>query len=182
MIISSSLLVFSLALATAPAVAVAPASVPVLPDQQLRAALVGLDFPAGLVGQEVTQPEWQRQYDTAKARRKSGLRKVVIGLVMEGGGVAMMMVATTSCINDLFVDDCSGSSAIVTLGAVTAVAGAVPFWWGVIQWVDANSDVHSLEATRPRSASDVKVIRLTDHQAVAYSTGRRRTIGLQLSW
>lgn len=146
------------------------------------AASPRLDVSPAALGQALGQQEWQRQYDTAKTRRKSGLRKVVIGLVMEGGGVAMMMAGSTTCVAKVSVtNDCSGSGAVAATGALVAVAGAVPFWWGVIQWVGANGDVHSLEATKP-SGSSAQSINLTDHQAIQLSGGRRPMLAYKVSW
>ncbi len=141
-----------------------------------------LSFPAAAFAQsQLSQADWQRQYDSAKARRSSGLKKVIIGLVMEGGGVAMVMAGATTCAASSFDDDCSGSGAVAGIGALTAVAGAVPFWWGVIQWVGANGDVRSLEATQPRTPS-TQLVPLSDHQAIQFSAGLRPTVGYRLNW
>ena len=66
-------------------------------------------------------------------------------------------------------------------GVLTSLAGAVPFWWGAVEWVSANSDVHSLETTRPRQSS-VFTIPLTEHQAVGVFTGGTPTVGYAARW
>lgn len=148
----------------------------------ISSAWLNVPMAALVQGQQTqAQIDWQKQYDVAKARRKSGLKKVVIGLAMEGGGVAMVLAGATTCANTSLYNNCSGSGAVAGIGALTALAGAVPFWWGVIQWVGANGDVHSLEATKP-SGTSAQSIGLTDHQAIQFSVGLRPTVGYRLNW
>lgn len=179
MILSSSILVF--ALAAGPIGAVAPIEASPAPAPPSLAALSRLDLAPALIGQSTSPQDWQRQYDVAKARRKSGLKKVVIGLAMEGGGIAMALAGATTCSVTSVNNDCSGSGSVAAIGVLTSLAGAVPFWWGVIQWLGANSDVHSLEATKPAGTA-AHSIGLTDHQAIQLSAGRRSGVGYKLSW
>ena len=137
-------------------------------------ATVGPQLPA-------SPQEWQRQYDTARARRKSGLKKVIIGLAMGGAGVAMAVAGTSTCANSSFDNDCAGSGTVATVGVLTSAASAVPFWWGVIQWVGANGDVRSLEATRP-AATGSQAIRFGDRHTIQFAAGLRPSVAYKVSW
>ncbi len=151
-----------------------PAGLPVSP-----AALAGF-----VGGQTLTQPEWQRQYDAARKRRKSGQTKVLIGVglgvggaVMIGYGMANMMIFPESNCGG----SCHGQEALAVAGAAAAVGGCVSFWWGIMDWGQGNGAINRLEAAKP-TGGRAHTVNLTEHQALQFSLGARASIGYRVAW
>lgn len=137
--------------------------------------------PAALLGSQQDAAEWQRRYDIARNRRDSGKRKIWLGLALDGGGVAIALLAANDCLNSGPFESCNGSSTAAMLGGLTAAAGGVTFLWGLIQYIDGNGEVHSLEATRPAGRTTT-LIPLTDHQALQLGLGRRQLVAYSVRW
>ena len=129
------------------------------------------------------QSDWRKQYDEAKARKSGGKTKMLLGLAMDGAGIATAYLAADHCVNNIFnnvVTDCSGSSSMMLLGGLIAAGGGITFIWGLVEYIDANGDVKTLEAQRP--AGDRTGISIGDHQEVALSLGRRSSVAYRVSW
>lgn len=163
-----------------------PASPPTetLASQPAEARPAGLSIsPAALRevvgGQTPIQQEWQRQYDAAKARRRSGQRKFFIGLGMGFGGMAMMMAGVANCAKSSGA--CHTNQSRETIGFLLLLGSEVPFWWGIIDWAGGAGAVHSLEATRPVAGTS-QTVTLTEHQALQISLGSRTSVGYRLAW
>jgi hypothetical protein len=181
-----ALIVVMAMLTAAPAFAEGPgpASSPVgiLASRPAEARPAGLTIsPAALReaigGQTLQQQEWQRQYDAARARRKSGQTKFLIGLGMGLGGM-IMMAAAVDCGE---FEHCHTNDALGTTGALLFLTGGVPFWWGIIDWAGGSGAVHSLEATKP-VAGVSQAVALTEHQSLHVSLGSRSSVGYRLAW
>jgi len=127
--------------------------------------------------QPVSQSDWQRQYDAAIHRRKSGQTKFLIGLGAGIAGMAMMM-ASMDCTSET---RCHNNEALGTTGALVWLASGVPFWWGIVDWAGGSGAVHSLEATRPREGSSPTVT-ISDHQALQLSLGPRSSVAYRVTW
>ena len=182
----TALIVLMAALMAAPAFAQGPgpASSPagILASQPAETRPAGLTIsPAALReaigGQTLLQQEWQRQYDAALKRRKSGQTKFLVGLGMGVSGMAMML-ASVDCGE---LGHCRNNDALGTTGALIFLTGGVPFWWGIIDWAGGAGSVHSLEATRPVAGTS-QTVTLTDHQALHVSVGSRTSVGYRVAW
>lgn len=146
----------------------------VLPDRRVF-DVSNADLSALLPQRTLT--EWEREYEAAKRRRSGGLRKVAIGLISNGAGAGLMLAGVARC-GDVYAECDGGSTALVLSGVGAAGVGTVYFWWGIIQWVGANGDVRSLEATRPAPSS----VPLGDRQAVSFTLGERSVVAYHVSW
>jgi hypothetical protein len=176
-------------LVAAPAFAQDP--VPVAPPtgtvafQPSVARPAGLPFsPAALAGiarqQTLTQPEWQRQYDAAKTRRKSGQKKFLIGVGMGVGGTLMMAGGYAAAMSD-DCDPCRSAQAVALIGTGLVVGGGVSFWWGIMDWAQGNGALNRLQATKPVGGL-AHSVPLTEHQALQFSLGARAGIGYRVAW
>lgn len=129
------------------------------------------------IRQTLTRAQWQEEYDVATRRKNSGKRKMLYGLIGNGVGFVVMMAGVGSC--DFYSTDCSGSNALVGIGAITTLAGGGYFVWGLIDYYDARGDMASLERRRPSGAAALPV---ADGHAIAFTAGRSPSLGYRVSW
>jgi hypothetical protein len=132
---------------------------------------------------DLAQGDWQKEYDIAKARKNNGKKKMFIGLALDGAGIATIFAAGTSCgIEDALRDGCSRNLSVMAIGGLMGAGGGIAFIWGLIEYIDGNGDVRSLERQRPASQNQAAEIPLGNHQAVALTVGKRSSLGYRVSW
>jgi hypothetical protein len=132
---------------------------------------------------EPAQSDWHKQYDTAKARKASGKKKMFIGLALDGAGIATIFAAGSSCgIDDAIRNGCSGNISAMTIGGLMGAGGGITFIWGLIEYIDGNGDVRSLESQRPAAQNQAAAVPLGDHQALSFTLGQGSSVGYRVSW
>lgn len=89
-------------------------------------------------------PDWQRQYDAAQGRKRSGRVWMLVGLGITGAGIAMI-ATETAVFEDCDVILCTVDYRVPAL--VTA-SGASALAWGIIQRQDAGRTIRDLETQR----------------------------------
>src|SRR5436309_1740207 len=112
--------------------------------------------------------DWQNQYDIAKSRKAGGKKKMFIGLGLDAAGVATVFLSANNCVNkvtDLY-SDCSGNVSAILRGGLMGAGGGITFIWGLIEYIDANGDVRSLERQRPAGQDQTASIPVGEHQSV----------------
>jgi hypothetical protein len=162
-----------------------PASSPAqtLAGQPTLASAAGLNLsPAALKdavgGQTINQPEWQRQYDRAKARKTRGVRLFLIGV---GVGITGSVMAVNGEGCSGYGQVCHPNQNLSDIGGVLTIAAQVPLWWGLIDWIGGANRVRSLE-TLKLLAGPSQTVALTEHQSLQISLGPKTGVGYQLAW
>lgn len=151
------------------------------------AALVDVR-PTGAAGPGVAQANWQSQFDALQARRSSGKKKVLLGLIGIVGGTLGAQLAAEDCVEDAFnsiytgeFETCSGNASVMYLGYLAATGGTALGIWGGVQWADANSQLSSLGPKRSPSPAAIAVP-LGDNHGVKLALGTNRSLTYNIGW
>lgn len=165
--------VFCLGLLILPATALAqtPDSAPeAMPNLRLPSTSL-LDAPAVSPFQSA---DWQSEFDTAQRRKKSGMKKMLIGGAASTLGAAIYLTKGT---DDVIT---SGDTSSFNFGILVSLAGTGVFTWGAIEYFDARGDIASLESRRPRNTG--ASFALSENQSVAVTTGATKSLQYRVSW
>jgi hypothetical protein len=118
------------------------------------------------------------EYESALGRKSSGRKKMYAGIAGMGAGVLIGTLAGKSCLNSADLN-CSGELNAMLIGGLVSAGGGGVFLWGLIEWMDANSDVNRLG---PQSNSRTATIPLGNAQSLQLAFGNRTTAAYRVRW
>jgi hypothetical protein len=100
-----------------------------------------------------------------------------IVLAQDGAAVTTVFLAVNNCVNKVtdFYADCSRNVSAMLLGGLMGAGGGITFIRGLIEYIDANGDVRSLERQRPAgqtSSGQAAAVPLGDHRALTFTVGK----------
>lgn len=138
----------------------------------------------------VAPSEWQRQYDAAEIKRQAGKKKMLIGALVMGGGLAIAVASVAGadndakdCINkgqcdDLLDDSGAGSGAM--LGTVIYLGGGGVLTWGILQWHDASQKIDQLELQK--AGKSATLFEFGRHQSIGVRASAAPSVQYQVAW
>ena len=116
------------------------------------------------------QVEWQRQYDAAQAKERSGKKKLLIGGGLLVGGAVVGMAQAGE-----------GSTGGIIFGNMIMLGGAGTAAWGVMEWSSASSKMNQLEILRTQGKTTL-AIPVGRNQTVALQVGRTDSVQYRVNW
>ena len=140
------------------------------------------------VSQSVSPEDWQKRYDAAKAKKRTGTALLLGGIGAMGGGFILMNHeedAFSDCFNALSSSRRGGTCVEdVRPGAALTLGGAGVFLWGFFVRRDGAQTVEALEPRRPSSTTLQRQpgFPIGTRSSVSVAVGRRSSVDYRIKW
>lgn len=139
------------------------------------------------------QDDWQRQYDTARATKNSGKKKMLVGIGIGAAAFVVANLAASDCRDDRLnvtralqgrIETCEGNLSTITIAGIGSAGGGALFIWGLVQYMDGNGDMRALESQRPKptAISTALTMALSERSELRVTVGRRSAASIGLTW
>ena len=106
-------------------------------------------------GRPIGVHEWQRQFDKAEQRKGAGKKKIILGAITLGSGVALSRWAEGRCVTAIISQTgaCGLEQALWNAGRALDWIGVGVAGWGTAQYFLASSELRRLDDQRPADST-----------------------------